>query len=72
MRGFPLWKQMVQESAPFPIPDHAVQTLYHRAAASWLTGQTLHLGSPPFEVDLTKLFEQYRMLETLRGEQLDA
>jgi hypothetical protein len=66
-----LWKQMIETSVPFPVPDHALETLYHRAAAAWGNGQSLYLGSKPFETDLTKLFEQYRMLEILKNKEPD-
>jgi hypothetical protein len=65
-----LWIQMVQESAPFPISDQVADLMYHRAASAYGFGQTLILGpGSPDELDLTKTFEQYRMLEILRGEQ---
>jgi hypothetical protein len=63
-----LWTQMLIESAP--IVDHrTTQILYHRAAAAWAYGQTLQIADGLGGwVDLTKLFEQYRMLQILKGE----
>ena len=63
-----LWAQMLIESAP--IVDHrTTDILYHRAAAAWAYGQTLQIANGLGGwVDLTKLFEQYRMLMVLKGE----
>ena len=59
---------MLIESAP--IVDHrTTDILYHRAAAAWAYGQTLQIANGLGGwVDLTKLFEQYRMLMVLKGE----
>jgi len=61
-----LWAQMLIESAP--IVDHrTTQILYHRAASAWAYGQTLQIADGLGGwVDLTKLFEQYRMLKILK------
>ena len=62
-----LWDQMLTESAP--IVDHrTTQILYHRAASAWAWGQTLQIADGLGGLaDLTKLFEQYRMLQILKG-----
>ena len=68
MHGRQLWSQMVQESVPFGVPEHALETLYHRAASAWGSGQTLSIQDGiGGQVDLTQLFEQYRMLQILKG-----
>jgi hypothetical protein len=42
--------------------------LYHRAASAWLHDQRLEVANGlGGYVDLTKLFEQYRMLQILQG-----
>ena len=62
-----LWDQMLIESAPI-VDYRTTQILYHRAAASWAYGQTLQIADGLGGwVDLTKLFEQYRMLQVLKG-----
>jgi len=63
-----LWAQMLIEASP--IVDHrTTQILYHRAASAWAYGQTLQIADGLGGwVDLTKLFEQYRMLQVLKGE----
>jgi hypothetical protein len=64
-----IWIEMVQSSAPFPISENVAELMYHRAASAYGFGQQLVLGpGGPGEVDLTKLFEQYRMLEIIKGE----
>lgn len=66
------WIQMVQESAPFFISDQVAELMYHRAASAYGFGQKLILGpGSPGELDLTNLFEQYRMLQILKGEKND-
>ena len=68
MHGRQLWIQMVQEAVPFGVPDYAIETLYHRAAAAWGSGQTLSIhDGVGGQIDLTQLFEQYRMLQILKG-----
>ena len=59
---------MVTESSPI-IPEHAAELFYHRAAAAWGSNQKLEVADGMGGwVDLTKLFEQYRMLQILKGE----
>jgi hypothetical protein len=62
-----LWDQMLIESAPI-VDYRTTQILYHRAAAAWAYDQTLQIADGLGGwVDLTKLFEQYRMLQILKG-----
>ena len=51
-----------------PIVDHrTTEILYHRAAAAWAWGQTVQVANGTGGwVDLTELFEQYRMLSILK------
>jgi len=59
---------MVQELSP-TIHENAAELLYHRAAAAWGHDQKLEVPNGMGKwVDLTKLFEQYRMLQVLKGE----
>jgi hypothetical protein len=62
-----LWDEMIMEASH--IVDHrTTQILYHRAAAAWAYDQTLQIADGLGGwVDLTKLFEQYRMLQVLKG-----
>ena len=58
---------MVMELSP-RIDENAAELLYHRAAAAWGPGQKLEVPHGMGKwVDLTKLFEQYRMIEILKG-----
>lgn len=59
---------MVTERSPI-INEHAALLLYHRAAAAWGNGEILEVpdGAGGY-ADLTKLFEQYRMIQILKGE----
>ena len=51
------------------IHENAALLLYHRAASAWGSGETLEVPNGAGEwVDLTKLFEQYRMIQILKGE----
>jgi len=62
---FKLWKEMVQQH-PSVISDYQAETMYHMAAAAWGEGQTWTMRSGGRDIDLTKLFEQYRMLQVLK------
>ena len=63
-----LWVNMVTESSPI-ISEHVAELFYHRAATAWGCDQKLEVADGMGGwVDLTKLFEQYRMLAILRGE----
>ena len=63
-----LWTEMVCELSP-RISELAAQLLYHRAAAAWGNGETLEVPNGAGKwIDLTKLFEQYRMIQILKGE----
>jgi hypothetical protein len=62
---------MVTELSPL-VNEHVAEGLYHRAASAWYHGHTLEIpnGTGGY-VDLTKLFEQYRMLATLANPNFD-
>jgi hypothetical protein len=63
-----LWVEMVMGSSPI-ITEHAAESLYHRAAAAWGSDQVLRVPDGVGGwVDLTDLFEKYRMLVLLKGE----
>jgi len=62
-----LWTEMVQDLSP-TIHENAAELLYHRAASAWGCGETFEVPNGVGEwVDLTKLFEQYRMIQILKG-----
>jgi hypothetical protein len=58
---------MVTELSPL-VDEQTAVNLYHRAASAWLHDQRLEVANGlGGYVDLTKLFEQYRMLQILQG-----
>lgn len=58
---------MVMELSP-TIHENAAELLYHRAATAWGHGETFEVSNGVGEwVDLTKLFEQYTMIQILKG-----
>jgi hypothetical protein len=62
-----LWTEMVMELSP-RIDENEAELLYHRAAAAWGHCQKLEVSNGMGEwVNLTKLFEQYRMIQILKG-----
>lgn len=62
-----LWTEMVMELSPM-INENAAELLYHRAATAWDNDQKLEVPNGVGEwVDLTKLFEQYTMIQILKG-----
>lgn len=62
-----IWVDMLTEASP--IVDHrTAEILYHRAAAAWAYDQTLAIPNGiGGTVDLTELFEQFRMYLILKG-----
>jgi hypothetical protein len=62
-----LWMEMVQSSTPVRISAQYAERLYHEAANAYLFDNKLTINPGPFETDITKLFEQYRMLRVLKG-----
>ena len=63
-----LWVQLVMESSPV-VTEHAAELFYHRAATAWGYNQKLEVADGLGGwVDLTELFEQYKMLQILKGE----
>lgn len=62
-----LWHQLVTESVwwrKYSIDESF--DLYQRAAVAWGMG-TEYYAQGPDTVNLTKLFEQYKLLATLKG-----
>ena len=63
-----LWNTMLMESSAI-VNHHVTEILYHRAAAAWAYDQTLTIpNGVGGTVNLTELFEQFRMLQILKGE----
>ena len=63
-----LWYEMLADQSPL-VNETTAKILYHRAAASWAYGQKLEIADGVGGyVEITKLFEQYRILQVLKGE----
>lgn len=61
------WVDMVTEAAPM-VTHSAAALLYFRAAAAWGSGMTLTIPDGiGGTVDLTKLYEQCRLIDILKG-----
>ena len=57
---------MVTESSPI-ISEHVAELFYHRAATAWGCDQKLEVADGMGgRVDLTKLYEQYRIIKALK------
>jgi len=65
---FKLWHQLLRETVYWQdiTPDMAYDIL-QRTAVAWAHDQTYYLQSGPERVDLTKLYEQYKLIETIKG-----
>ena len=61
------WADIVMEAAPL-LTQGAAELLYFRAATAWGSGQTLTIpdGIGGY-VDLTKLYKQFKLLQTLKA-----
>jgi hypothetical protein len=58
---------MVTEASPL-IDENVAEIMFHRAATAWGMDQRLEVANGMGGwVDLTKLFEQYKIIETLKG-----
>jgi len=70
--SFDLWRQMMRDRHVMVLRDYQIETMYHMAAAAWGRNEQMivHPGSPN-EIDLTKLYEQYRMLNILNQKETD-
>ncbi len=64
---FPLWKQLLTETIYWQkIDDSYAFNLYQRIAITWGMGDQYFIQGPE-RVDLTKLFEDYKLLAILKG-----
>lgn len=62
-----LWKELVTEAVWWrKYDDHTLFELYQRTVSAWGLGLEYYAQGPE-TVDLTKLFESYRLLATLKG-----
>ena len=67
-----LWRQLLTETVYWQeINDHMCLDILQRTALAWAHDQTYYLQSGPERVDLTKLYEQYRLLSVLKGSNHD-
>ena len=63
-----LWYEMLAAESPI-VNETTAKILYHRAAAAWAYDQKLQIADGTGGwVEITKLFEQYRMLTILKGD----
>ena len=65
---FKLWHQLLSETVYWQdIDHHMAYDILQRTAVAWAHDQTYYLQSGPERVDLTKLYEQYKLIETIKG-----
>ena len=63
-----LWVVLVKEAAPI-LTESAAELLYYRAVSAWASGYQLTIPNGLGEnVDLTKIYEQCKLLATLKAE----
>ena len=66
-----LWVELVTEAAPI-LTKPAAELLYYRAVSAWASGYQLTVPNGLGEnVDLTKLYEQCKIMSLLKGEYND-
>lgn len=64
---FPLWKQLLSEAVYWQeIDDGYAFDVFQRTSAAWGLGDQYFMQGVD-NVDLTKLYEQYRLLATIKG-----
>ena len=62
-----LWSEMVTEMSPL-MSEHTAELMFYRAATAWGSGQILEIADGRGGwVNLTKLFEQFKLIEMLKG-----
>jgi hypothetical protein len=67
-RNINLWTELVMQESPI-LTESAAELLYFRAATAWGHNQTLEIPNGIGGwVDLTKLYEQFKLLSILKGE----
>lgn len=65
---FRLWHQLLKETLYWQnINQDMAYEILQRTAVAWAHDQTYYMQSGPERVDLTKLYEQYKLLETIKG-----
>ena len=70
--SFDLWRQMIRDRHVMVLRDYEIETMYHMAVAAWGRNEQMALNpGSPNEIDLTKLYEQYRMLTILKQKETD-
>lgn len=63
-----LWHQLLTETVHWQnISPEMSMDIMQRTALAWAHDQTYYLQSGPERVDLTKLYEQYRLLAAIKG-----
>ena len=66
--NFDLWHQLLTETVCWQdIDPYLSLDILQRTAVAWAHDQKYFMQSGPERVDLTKLYEQYKLLETLKG-----
>lgn len=62
------WSELVMQHSPI-LTESAAELLYFRAATAWGSGHQLTIPDGiGGNVDLTKLYEQFKILSLLKGE----
>lgn len=63
-----LWHQLLKETVSWQdINQDLALEILQRTAVAWAHDNKYFMQSGPERVDLTKLYEQYKLLETLKG-----
>lgn len=65
---FDLWYRLLKDAVYWQdISGEMAVDIYRRTAVAWGSNQNYYLQSGPEHVDLTKLYEQCILIETLKG-----
>jgi hypothetical protein len=64
---FKLWHTVLTEAVYWQdINEHLAREILHRTAVAWAHDQTYYMQGVE-RVDLTKLYEQCKLIETIKG-----
>jgi hypothetical protein len=67
-----LWCQILREAVYWQkLDDGMCLDLLQRTAMAWRHDQSYFMQSGPGRVDLTKLYEQYKLIEIIKGTDRD-
>lgn len=67
-----LWHTILTDAVHWQdIDEHMAIDIYRRTVVAWGHDMTYHMNGGPESIDLTKLYEQYKMVAALKRTNFD-